>query len=84
MKHRQSPAQMLTAELEEELRTTIQLLRSAYDRFNFTDDPELTEACIYEIKALKSRYSYLVRRLKEQQDGSCAAAAAKGGPVCPS
>ncbi len=75
---------MLYAELEEELRTTNQLLQSAYDRFNFADDPALTEACIYEIKALKSRYSYLIRRLKEQQDGSCAAAAAKGGPVCPS
>lgn len=84
MKHRQNPAQMLTAELEAELRATNQLLQLAYDRFNFADDPELTEACIYEIKALKSRYSYLIRRLKEQQSGSCAAAAVKGGPVCPS
>ena len=38
-------------------------------------DPELVEACIYQINALKARYNYLIRALKEPD----AAAAAMEG-----
>ena len=52
------------------------------------------EASIYEISALKARYSYLLRCIKEQEPAArsggrtavpaaVAASAGKGGPVCP-
>ncbi|MGI5936850.1 MAG: DUF2508 family protein [Oscillospiraceae bacterium] len=40
-------------------------LAAAYSCFNNTSDPELTEAYIYEINALRARYDYALRRLKQ-------------------
>ena len=81
-------------ELRQELHQTNQALRNAYDKFNFVTAPELVEASIYEISALKARYSYLLRCIKEQEPAArsgdrtvslaaVAASAGKGGPVCP-
>lgn len=42
-------------------------LKCAYDKFNYVTEPELIEASIYEISALKARYSYLLRCIKEQE-----------------
>lgn len=39
-------------------------LESAYSVFNHTADPELLEASILEISALRSKYSRMLRSLK--------------------
>ncbi len=45
----------------EELRLS---LEAAYAAFNSTSDPELLEACILEISALRRRYSAALRNIK--------------------
>ena len=62
-------------ELRQELHQTNQALRNAYDKFNFVTAPELVEASIYEINALKAQLG---------QEPCAAAAAMKGGAACPS
>ncbi len=52
------------ADLEAGLRETRQALHHAYAGFNAASDPELVESFVYEIRALHSRYSYLLRRRK--------------------
>lgn len=73
-------------ELWQELHQTNQALRNAYDKFNYVTAPELVEASIYEINALKARSDYLLRCIKTQLgEGPCVAASSvKGGTVCPS
>lgn len=39
-------------------------LVAAYQRFDQVQDPALTEACIYEINALRARYDYAFQNLK--------------------
>ncbi len=51
-------------ELMEGLRQTRNLLNCAYSQFNTYSDPDLVEACVYEINALQSRYAYYVRQMK--------------------
>ena len=41
-----------------------QELNRAYGRFDQAVEPELVEACCYEISAGKARCSYLLRRIK--------------------
>ena len=64
--------------LREELQQTNVALKCAYDKFNYVTEPELIEASIYEISALKARYSYLLRCIKEQEP------AARSGGFSPS
>jgi phosphotransacetylase len=76
-----------TAELQQELQETGRALREAYEKFNYVSDDELVEACSYEISALKARYSYLLRRIKElsaEEEAYIAASNMKGGKACPS
>lgn len=40
-------------------------LDDAYTRFNATVEPELVEACVYEINAVQARYNYLLRLIKD-------------------
>lgn len=40
-------------------------LAQAYVRFDNTTEPELVDACIFELNALQSRYNYLLRLVKE-------------------
>ncbi len=40
-------------------------INQAYAGFNMQTDPDLIDSHVYEINALQSRYSYLVRRLRE-------------------
>ena len=54
-------------ELRRELRDTARELHFAYDRFNYVTDPGLIEAGIYDINALKSRYDFLLRKMKALQ-----------------
>ena len=67
----ESPALL---ELKTSLQETQTALRHAYTAFDYASDPELTEACIYEIQSLQARMNYLVRRIKEME--VCAATAA--------
>ena len=60
-------------ELKTSLQNTQNALNSAYTAFDYASDPELTEACIYEIQSLQARMNYLVRRIKEFE--LCAATA---------
>ena len=80
------PGRPALEELRQELHQTNQALRNAYDKFNFVTAPELVEASIYEINALKARSDYLLRCIKAQlgQEPCAAAAAMKGGTACPS
>lgn len=41
------------------------LIAQAYSSFNTASDPDLIESYVFEINALQSRYSYLLRRVKE-------------------
>ena len=51
-------------QLLEGMRKTRGLLNCAYAQFNAYTDPDLVDACVYEINALQSRYSYYVRQMK--------------------
>ena len=50
----------------------------AYRQCDMADDPELVESCIYQIKALKARYNYLLRLVKSHGSGAQAAGGIKG------
>lgn len=61
----------MSAQQEEERRQLVEGLREtktqldhAYAQFNFYSDPDLVDACVYEINALQSRYSYYMRQVK--------------------
>lgn len=41
-------------------------LAAAYTRFNAATEPELVDACVYEINAAQSRYNYQIRLIKER------------------
>lgn len=59
-------------DLFSELSDTRFALAQAYVRFDNTTEPELVDACIFELNALQSRYNYLLRLVKES--GGIAAA----------
>ncbi len=40
-------------------------LQCAYSVFNSTTDPDIMDACIFEISALKSRYNYAVNSVRQ-------------------
>ena len=75
IKKAQSDAQ---AELRRSLSDTRLALSQAYAAFDYVSDPELTESCIYEIRALQSRMNYILRQLKDGEE-PVAAAAVKAG-----
>lgn len=52
-------------ELFNELSDMRNALKDAYMRFDSTTEPELVDACVYEINAAQSRYNYLLRVIKE-------------------
>ena len=60
-------------ELKSSLQDTQDALNHAYRAFDYASDPELTEACIFEISALQAKMNYLVRQIKELE--LCAATA---------
>ena len=39
-------------------------LQCAYSAFNSVTDPDMMDACIFEISALKSRYNYAVANIR--------------------
>ena len=66
-------------ELKTSLRDTQQALSHAFAAFDYTSDPELTESCIFEIRALQSRMNYLVRQIKELETCAATAVTAQAG-----
>ncbi len=87
-KRRTDPHQNAQTQLQQELLATNQALKEAYEKFNYVSEPELVEACVYEISALKARYNYLLRCIKERtarpEPAFVAAGAMKGGQACQS
>lgn len=61
----EDPVQEEKRQLREGIAQTQALLNQAYAGFNSHIDPDLVDSCVYEINSLQSRYSYLVRRMKE-------------------
>lgn len=59
------PAAAERKEILDSMCLTRKELNMAYANFNAQSDPDLIDASVYEINALRSRYSYLARRLKE-------------------
>ena len=47
-------------------------LNQAYAQFNSHSDPDLIDSCVFTINALRSRYSYFIRRMKllDEQKGA--------------
>ncbi len=70
--HRPVASDPKLQELFTELSDTRFALAQAYVRFDNTTEPELVDACIFELNALQSRYGYLLRLVKES--GGIAAA----------
>ncbi len=61
-------AKMQKAELKrrmDELDAIRSKLQCAYSAFNNVTDPSIMDACIFEISALKSRYNYAVKGIRE-------------------
>lgn len=52
-------------ELTEEIERTKKCLHQARLSFNNACDPDLIEACVFEINAMQARYNFLLRKLKE-------------------
>ena len=52
-------------QLMEGMKQTRNQLNFAYAQFNAYSDPDLVDACVYEINALQSRYSDFVRQVKQ-------------------
>lgn len=52
-------------QLMQTLADTRVLINQAYSGFNSANDEDLIESFVFEINALQSRYSYLLRRIKE-------------------
>lgn len=78
MRSRQSEAPALS-ELKTSLQETQDALSHAYTAFDYACDPELTEACIYEIRSLQARMNYLVRQIKELELCAATAVSAPAG-----
>jgi hypothetical protein len=51
-------------ELRSSLEETKQQIARVYGWFDCADDPDLIDSYVYEINALRSRYNYLLRRVK--------------------
>ncbi len=59
-------------ELKAALTTAREDLFLAYQAFDRAVDPELVEACVYQISAVKARCNYLIRSIKARSGGQMA------------
>ena len=64
VKQSKKDRQRQEGEVEKSLQETRLLIAQAYAGFNAAADGELVESYVYEIQALQTRYSYLLRRRK--------------------
>lgn len=63
-----TPEQEERQALLEGLERTKVLIHQAYACFNRESDPDLIESYVFEINALQSRYSYLLKRVRELEE----------------
>lgn len=47
-----------------EIESVMESMASVSSRFEYQNDPDLVEACIYELQALTARYRYLTREAR--------------------
>ncbi len=68
----ESPLEQERRALLEGLERTRLQINQAFSCFNQERDPDLIESYVFEINALRSRYSYLLRRVREleKQEGA--------------
>jgi len=57
---------LLKEHIQDELILINERMQRQEQLFDLVDDDDLIEAIIYEQKALTSRYSYLIKRAKEE------------------
>lgn len=74
-KHRPDPELEL---LKQELNTAQSHLQQAYHHLDLVVEPELVEACVYEISAIQARCNYLIRAIKARLGCAAACAAEEG------
>ena len=58
------PQKAIHGDLLRSLSDTRRKIEQAYNQFNYSSDPDLIDASIYEINALQCRYNYLLRQVK--------------------
>lgn len=63
-----TPEQEERQALLDGLERTKVLIHQAYACFNRESDPDLIESYVFEINALQSRYSYLLKRVRELEE----------------
>ena len=63
-----TPQQQERQALLDGLERTKTLIHQAYACFNRESDPDLIESYVFEINALQSRYSYLLKRVRELEE----------------
>lgn len=63
-----TPEQEERQALLDGLERTKVLIHQAYACFNRESDPDLIESYVFEINALQSRYSYLLKRVREMEE----------------
>lgn len=68
-KKNKDPRQLAIAAMTRELDSINAQMKDAYRRFDHTCESELIDACIFEIEALRARYTYLIRCIKELSGG---------------
>ena len=69
LRRRESEREGTRRVLLEGLSQTRALIAQAYQGFNDACDPDLIESYVFEISALQSRYTYLLRQVKELEGG---------------
>lgn len=65
LRRRTDPREEARRTVAQCLTQTRRQIAQAYQGFNAVRDPDLIESYVYEINALQSRYSYLLRQMKE-------------------
>ena len=52
--------------LLDELYTTKKTLDDLRQRFDYVTEPEMISSCIYEMRSVQERYSYLLSKVREK------------------
>ncbi|NLM13042.1 MAG: DUF2508 family protein [Epulopiscium sp.] len=55
-------------ELKEELLKTKKQIDMVFNAFENTTEKDLIDSCIYEMKALQTKYKYYLNKMKEKDD----------------
>lgn len=69
IKKEPSPKEKRLAGLKEEIRNCERMIKRARMMFEMSDDENLIEARIYELKGLSKHYDYLIRQARRLENG---------------